>query len=45
MGKDYPLGYPYFRSRVHAAFASQAELTKDQDIEKAIARAHFVKNG
>ena len=43
MGKDYPRGYPYFRARLHKAFASQAHLQSHDDIQKAIDRAEYVK--
>ncbi|OBT61761.1 hypothetical protein VE03_09089 [Pseudogymnoascus sp. 23342-1-I1] len=43
LGKDYPLGYSYFRPRLHKAFASQAGLTDEAEIRKAIDRAYFVK--
>ncbi|KFX87642.1 hypothetical protein O988_06645 [Pseudogymnoascus sp. VKM F-3808] len=43
MGKDYPLGYSYFRPRLHKAFSSQAGLTDEAEIRKGIDRAYFVK--
>jgi hypothetical protein len=43
MGKSYPLGYDYFRPRVHKAFMSQAHLKDEQDIRKGIERAEYVK--
>ncbi|QMW25018.1 hypothetical protein G4B84_000263, partial [Aspergillus flavus NRRL3357] len=43
LGRNYPLGYEYFRNRLHKAFASQAHLTDDEQIRKGIARADFVK--
>ncbi|PVH96653.1 LYR motif-containing protein 5A [Periconia macrospinosa] len=43
LGRDYPLGYDYYRTRLHKAFASQRQLTNDEDIKKGIARAEFVK--
>jgi hypothetical protein len=45
MGRHYPLGYPYFRARLHKAFASQANLTDEKSIEEGIKRAEFVKKG
>ncbi len=45
MGREYPLGYAYFRSRLHKAFASQAGLQNEQDIRKAIERAEYVRKG
>ncbi|PLB38765.1 electron transfer flavoprotein regulatory factor 1 [Aspergillus candidus] len=43
IGRAYPLGYDYFRTRLHKAFSSQAHLRNDEDIKKGIARAEFVK--
>ncbi|KAH8768551.1 complex 1 protein [Hyaloscypha finlandica] len=43
LGKAYPLGYDYFRPRLHKAFASNASLTDEKDIRKGIERAEFVK--
>ena len=45
LGKAYPLGYDYFRPRLHKAFASNAALTDEADIRKGIQRAEFVKKG
>lgn len=43
MGKEYPLGYDYFRPRLHKAFMSQAHLTDPKKIEEGIQRAEYVK--
>ncbi|KAJ5769914.1 uncharacterized protein N7511_001965 [Penicillium nucicola] len=43
LGREYPLGYQYFRDRLHRAFTSQAQITDDEQIRKGIARAEFVK--
>ncbi|KAL4896743.1 hypothetical protein BDV59DRAFT_171373 [Aspergillus ambiguus] len=43
LGRNYPQGYEYFRTRLHKAFASQAHLNDDEQIRKGIARAEFVK--
>ncbi|KAF3087126.1 hypothetical protein TWF569_001581 [Orbilia oligospora] len=43
LGKGYPLGYNYFRTRCHKAFSKSAGLTKEEDIKNAIARAEYVK--
>ncbi|KAJ5206256.1 hypothetical protein N7472_002704 [Penicillium cf. griseofulvum] len=43
LGREYPLGYQYFRDRLHRAFASQSQITDDEQIRKGIARAEFVK--
>ena len=45
LGREYPLGYDYFRPRLHKAFASQASLTDEAEIRKGIERAQFVKKG
>jgi hypothetical protein len=45
LGREYPLGYTYFRPRLHKAFASQASLTDEAEIRKGIERAQFVKKG
>ncbi|KGO46146.1 hypothetical protein PEX1_002590 [Penicillium expansum] len=44
-GREYPLGYQYFRDRLHRAFASQTQITDEEQIRKGIARAEFVKKG
>jgi hypothetical protein len=43
MGRHYPLGYDYFRSRLHTAFISKANLTDEEQIRQGIKRAEFVK--
>ena len=43
LGKEYPLGYDYFRSRLHRAFKSQSHLQDEADILKAIERAQYVQ--
>ncbi|KAJ6260989.1 hypothetical protein Dda_3654 [Drechslerella dactyloides] len=43
LGRRYPLGYPYFRTRCHAAFARNAGLTDESAIRQGIERAAFVK--
>lgn len=45
VGRQYPLGYEYFRDRLHKAFSSQAHLKDEEQIRKGIARAEFVKKG
>jgi hypothetical protein len=45
MGHHYPLGYTYFRDRLHKAFTSQAHLTDEGKIQEGIKRAEFVKKG
>lgn len=43
LGREYPLGYGYFRQRLHKAFSGQAHLTDEEKIRTGIARAQFVK--
>lgn len=43
VGRQYPLGYEYFRDRLHKAFLSQAHLKDEEQIKKGIGRAEFVK--
>ncbi|KAH6873114.1 hypothetical protein BKA58DRAFT_439188 [Alternaria rosae] len=39
MGREYPQGYDYFRTRLHKAFASQKNLTDEAKIKQGIERA------
>lgn len=43
MGKSYPLGFDYFRPRLHKAFMSQAHLQDEEKIREGIKRAEYVK--
>ncbi|RMZ70244.1 hypothetical protein GMOD_00000311 [Pyrenophora seminiperda CCB06] len=43
MGREYPQGYDYFRTRLHKAFASQRHLTDEAKIKQGIERAEYVK--
>jgi hypothetical protein len=45
MGREYPHGYDYFRTRLHKAFASQQHLTDEAKIKQGIERAEYVKKG
>jgi hypothetical protein len=45
LGREYPLGYDYFRTRLHRAFAAKKNLTDNKEIEEGIKRAEFVKKG
>jgi hypothetical protein len=45
LGREYPLGYTFFRDRLHSAFASKADLTDEQKIKEGIERAEYVKKG
>ncbi|KAI0157782.1 complex 1 protein [Xylariaceae sp. FL1272] len=43
MGKEYPLGFSYFRPRLHRAFMANASQRDEDEIRKGISRAQFVK--
>ena len=43
MGRSYPLGYEYFRPRLHKAFISQSHLQDEDKIREGIKRAEYVK--
>ncbi|KLJ06193.1 hypothetical protein EMPG_10374 [Blastomyces silverae] len=43
LGREYPLGYQFFRERLHRAFASQAHITDEEKIIDGIRRAEYVK--
>ncbi|KAI0525525.1 hypothetical protein F5B22DRAFT_345807 [Xylaria bambusicola] len=43
LGKEYPLGFSYFRPRLHRAFTANAHIRSEEDIRKGIKRAEFVK--
>ncbi|KAK2741414.1 hypothetical protein FQN55_008330 [Onygenales sp. PD_40] len=45
LGREYPLGYQFFRDRLHRAFASQAHITDEEQIINGIRRAEYVKKG
>ncbi|KAI1259414.1 hypothetical protein F5Y18DRAFT_433352 [Xylariaceae sp. FL1019] len=45
MGKEYPLGFSYFRPRLHKAFMANASQQDEDEIRKGISRAEFVKKG
>ncbi|KAI1823187.1 complex 1 protein [Xylaria intraflava] len=45
LGKEYPLGFSYFRPRLHRAFMANARMQGEEDIKKGIERAEFVKKG
>ncbi|KAF2704231.1 LYR family protein [Pleomassaria siparia CBS 279.74] len=45
MGRGYPQGYDYFRTRLHKAFASQQHLKDEEQIKRGIERAEYVKKG
>ena len=43
MGKDYPLGYDYFRARLKSAFIKNKEITNKDLVEQLIMRGEFVE--
>ncbi|KAF1351926.1 hypothetical protein BDV97DRAFT_293461 [Delphinella strobiligena] len=43
LGREYPLGYAYFKPRLHEAFSAKADLTDEKDIKKGIEAAEYVK--
>ena len=45
LGKDYPLGFSYFRPRLHKAFMANAGMRDEEQIRRGIARAEFVRKG
>ena len=42
LGRDYPLGWDYFRPRLKAAFLKNREVTDPEKIEQLIARGNYV---
>jgi hypothetical protein len=45
MGREYPLGYDYFRPRLHKAFMANAGLTDEEAIKKGLEKAEYIKKG
>lgn len=45
LGREYPLGYDYFRPRLHKAFMANAHLRDEEQIRKGLERADFVRKG
>ncbi|KAK3326222.1 LYR family protein [Apodospora peruviana] len=43
LGREYPLGFTYFRPRLHRAFMANAQLQDEEQIRKGISRAEFVR--
>jgi hypothetical protein len=43
LGRDYPLGYDYFRPRLHKAFISKANERDEDKIRQGIAQGEYVK--
>lgn len=45
MGREYPLGYDYFRPRLHKAFSAKANIQDEAEIRKGLEQAEYVKKG
>lgn len=45
LGREYPLGFDYFRPRLHKAFISKAGERDEDKIRRGIAQAQYVKKG
>lgn len=43
LGREYPLGYSYFRRRLHDAFKKNSSLTDENAIRDGIKRAEYVR--
>ena len=43
LGREYPLGYPYFQKRLHQAFSQNVQLRDEVEIRKSIEKAEYVK--
>ncbi|KAM5372212.1 hypothetical protein ACJZ2D_007612 [Fusarium nematophilum] len=43
LGREYPLGFEYFRPRLHKAFISKAAERDEDKIRQGIAQAEYVK--
>lgn len=43
LGREYPLGYDYFRPRLHGAFMGRAAERDEDVIRRGIAQAEYVK--
>ncbi|KAF2738203.1 LYR motif-containing protein 5A [Polyplosphaeria fusca] len=43
MGREYPQGYDFFKTRLHKAFISQQHLSDEEEIKKRLQRADFVR--
>lgn len=45
LGREYPLGYGYFRPRLHKAFMARAGERDEAKIRQGIQQAEYVKKG
>ncbi|RMY59731.1 hypothetical protein D0863_11833 [Hortaea werneckii] len=41
LGREYPLGYDYFRPRLHKAFMAKSGLQDEEQIRKGIEQAEY----
>jgi len=42
LGREYPLGYPYFRERCHRAFMKNREERDPENIKRLLGHGEFV---
>jgi hypothetical protein len=45
LGREYPLGYDYFRPRLHKAFMARAGERDEDKIRSGIQQGEYVKKG
>lgn len=45
LGREYPLGYDYFKNGLRKAFRAKSGLQDRQEIQKGIEQAEYVKKG
>lgn len=45
LGREYPLGYAYFRDKVRGGFRGRRGVEDEGEIQKGIAMAEYVKKG
>jgi hypothetical protein len=45
LGREYPLGFGYFRPRLHKAFITKAHIRDEDEIREGIKRAEFIRKG
>ncbi|KAH6889756.1 hypothetical protein B0T10DRAFT_561341 [Thelonectria olida] len=43
LGREYPLGFDFFRPRLHKAFMSKATERDEEKIRQGIAQGEYVK--
>lgn len=42
LGKDYPQGYDFFRSRLKKAFMNNRQVTDPEEIEKLLQKGQYI---